>query len=189
MDINIEEIRGKLKILGAKMVYPETLIRQKVFDYPDFRLDKDSSWLRLRQENESVILTLKRWEKEGVDGMKEIETKVESFEEAERLLRAIGMIIKSNQEKKRELWELDDVKPMIDTWPWIPTFIEIEGDTEEKVKKIAAKLDFDWKDAHFGGAARIYKRYFDIEYSQIDRCPEVLFSSAYEWLEKTRIKR
>jgi adenylate cyclase, class 2 len=189
LDVNLEEMRKKLKALGATLVYSEALVRQKVFDYPDFRLDKDSSWLRLRQENEKVILTLKKWEKEGIHGMKEIETKVESFEETERLLRAIGMIIKSTQEKKRELWKLDDVEFMIDTWPWVPTFIEIEGNSEEKVKEAAAKLSFNWKDAHFGGAARIYKRYFDIEYEQIDKCPEVLFSSVPEWLDKVRIKR
>lgn len=188
LDVNLEEMRGKLKALGAMLVYSEALIRQKVFDYPDYRLNKDSSWLRLRQENEEVILTLKKWEEEGVLGMKEIETKVESFEEIERLLLAIGMIVKSTQEKKRELWKLNDIEFMIDTWPWVPTFVEIEGDSEEKVKMGAAKLGFDWGNAHFGGAARIYKQYFDIEYEQIDKCPEVLFLPVPEWLERTRIK-
>lgn len=59
----------------------------------------------------------------------------------------------------------------------------------EEVKEMAAKLDFDRKNARFGGTARIYKQYFNVEYSQIDRCPEILFSSVPEWPEKTRIKR
>ena len=188
LDIDMVEMRGKLKSLGAKMVYPEALVHQKVFDYPDFRLDRDSSWLRLRQENGKVILTLKKWEHEGIHGMKEIETTADSFEETERLLRGIGMIVKSEQEKKRELWGLDGVEFMFDTWPWVPTFIEIESDAEEKVKVAAAKLGFAWTDAQFGGAARIYKCYFDIEDRQIDKCPKVVFSSVPEWLEKTRIR-
>ena len=121
--------------------------------------------------------------------MKEIETRAGSFEEAERLLKAIGMIVKSDQEKKRELWKLDNVEFMIDTWPWIPTFIEIEGDSEDAVKTMATQLDFKWDDAYFGGVSRIYKQYFNIEYEQIDRCPEIIFSSVPEWLEKVGIVR
>lgn len=189
LDINIDAIRAKLKSLGASLVYPETMVRQKIFDYPDFRLDKDFSWLRVRDENGVVVITLKRWEKEGVDGMKETEIKADSFEEAERLLLGIGMMVKSTQMKKRELWRLDDVEFMIDTWPWIPTFIEIEGTSEEKVRAAAATLGLDWDRAHFGGVARAYKQYFDIEYEKIDRCPDLVFSPTPEWLEEKRIKK
>lgn len=187
LDIDPAATREKLGALGAVLVYPETLVRQKVFDFPDFRLDKDLSWLRLRDENGSIVLTLKQWREEGVHGMKEIETKAGSFEEAERLLKAIGMIVKSDQEKKRELWRLDNVEFMIDTWPWIPTFMEIEGDSENEVRAMTTRLDFKWDNAYFGGVSRIYKQYFNIEYAQIDRCPEIVFSSVPEWLEKTRI--
>jgi len=34
--------------------------------------------------------------------------------------------IASYQETRREKWMLDDAEVTIDTWPWIPTFIEIE---------------------------------------------------------------
>lgn len=189
LDIDPAAIREKLKALGGKLTYPETLIKQKVFDFPDLRLDKNSAWLRLREENGAVILTLKQWQEEGVHGMKEAETQVGSFSETERILHEVGMVVKSTQEKKRELWELDGVELMIDTWPWVPTFIEIEGSSEGAVKAVAAKLGFDWKNAQYGGAARIYKYYFDIEYEQIDRCPEVLFSSVPDWLEKARISK
>jgi adenylate cyclase class 2 len=187
LDIDIETMRNKLKSLGASCVYPEAVIRQKIFDYPDFRLHGNSSWLRLREENGRTILAFKKWESEGIHGMKEVEASVGSFEEMEQLLYSIGMVLKSNQEKKRELWKLDGVEFMIDTWPWIPTFIEIEGGSEEEVREAAAKLNFNWAEAYFGGAARIYNRYFDIGYEKIDRCPEILFSPVPEWLEKTRV--
>jgi adenylate cyclase class 2 len=94
--------------------------------------------------------------------MKEIAFTVESFTEAERLLLAIGMQVKSNQEKKRELWRLEDVEFMIDTWPWIPTFLEIEGESEQDVRKAATALNMDWQNAIFGGVARIYKHYLTL---------------------------
>ena len=188
LDIDPDVIRAKLKTLRALLVYPEHLTRQKVFDYPDFRLDKDSSWLRLREENNHITLTLKKWHKEGVDGMGEIAFGADSFEEAEQLLVAIGMHVKSRQVKKRELWKLGDVEFMIDTWPWIPTFLEIEGRTEKDVRDAADHLSLEWEKAMFGGVARIYKHYFDIEYEEIDRCPEISFSSIPEWLETKRIE-
>jgi adenylate cyclase class 2 len=86
LDINIEAIRAQLQKLGATLVHPESLTRSKVFDFPDFRLDKDYSWLRLRDENGQVTLTLKKWKKDGgVDGMGEIAFNASSYEEAEKL--------------------------------------------------------------------------------------------------------
>ena len=38
---------------------------------------------------------------------------------------------------------LDDVNIDIDSWPLIPTYAEIEGKSEEEVKKIIAKLEID----------------------------------------------
>jgi len=169
------------------LVFPEHLTRQKIFDFPDFRLDKDFSWLRLREENGTISLTLKKWQGEGVSGMGEIAFGVDSFEEAERLLLAIGMRVKSIQEKKRELWRFENTEFMLDTWPWIPTFLEIEGKTEEDVRTAADQLGFDWEKAKFGGVARIYRLYFDIKHEEIDRCPEVIFVPVPEWLEAKRI--
>ena len=189
IDIDSVIIRAELQKLGAALVFPEHLTRQKVFDFHDFRLDNDFSWLRLRDERGEITLTLKKWEKEGVDGMKEIEFSVDSFEEAELLLLAIGMRVKSNQVKRRELWKLNNIEFMIDTWPWIPTFIEIEAKSEPEVREAAIRLNLDWQNALFGGVARIYKHYFDIEYEEIDRCPEIAFSPVPEWLEKKRIKQ
>ncbi|MES2213586.1 MAG: class IV adenylate cyclase [Patescibacteria group bacterium] len=189
LDIQIDGLRSQLKELGAMMVYPEGLTRQKVFDFPDFSLDKQSSWLRLREENGEVTLTLKKWTKEGIEGMKETAFKADSFENAEQLLLAIGLKVKSSQMKKRELWKLGNTEFMIDTWPWIPTFIEIEGQSEEEVKVIAGKLGYDWKEAMFGGVARIYAKYFAIENEEIDRCPVIEFSETPEWLEKKRISK
>ncbi|MBU6500951.1 MAG: class IV adenylate cyclase [Patescibacteria group bacterium] len=189
LDINPAAIRGELQKLGASLIRPESATRQKVFDYPDFRLDKDISWLRLRDESGIVTLTLKKWEKEGVHGMKEIEVEVTSFEETERLLLAIGLLVKSSQTKKRELWKFGNTEFMIDTWPWIPTFLEIEGESEDDVRAAATRLNLNWQTALFGGVAIAYKQYFNIKYEEIDRCPEIEFSPIPEWLEKKRISK
>jgi adenylate cyclase class 2 len=187
LDIDKEVIREHLAQLGATLVYPEGTTRQKVFDFPDFKLDQQASWLRLREENGEVSLTLKKWAQEGIEGMKEIAFTVSSFESAEQLLLAIGMKVKSSQTKKRELWRLGTTEYMIDTWPWVPAFIEIEGQSEEEVQMAAVNLGLDWSGAMFGGVARIYKKYFAIKNEDIDRCPNIDFVDTPEWLEKKRL--
>ena len=189
LDINMVNLRKRLSAMGAVLMYSENLTRQEVFDFPDFALDKNASWLRLREENKEVTLTLKKWEKEGIEGMQEIACILDSFDEAERLLLAIGMRVKSTQMKKRELWKFGSTELMIDTWPWIPTFLEIEGVSEKEVHEVADMLGMDWSKAMFGGVARIYAKYFTVENEEIDRCALIEFSETPEWLEKKRIAR
>ena len=47
------------------------------------------------------------------------------------------------QENKRIQYILDDVEVDIDTWPKIPTYLEIEGKDEESVNRIIEKLEID----------------------------------------------
>ena len=72
------------------------------------------------------------------------------------------MQIKSEQESKREVWELDGVEIMLDEWPWVPTYIEIEAGTEEKVKDVASKLGLNWSDAVFGAVTPVYATHYGI---------------------------
>ena len=43
-----------------------------------------------------------------------------------------------------------------DTWPGLPTFVEIEGSDEASVRKAAAALDLDYARARFGSVDEIY---------------------------------
>lgn len=84
LDINLKEIQNKLIEIGAKKI-SEFILRQKVYDYPDLRLNKTGAWVRLREEGGKVTLAYKRrlGIKDGIqndDGMEEIETEVGSFE-------------------------------------------------------------------------------------------------------------
>ena len=64
-----------------------------MFDYPDWRLDKAASWLRLRDEGERITLSFKK--RLGISthdgttndaGMKEIEIEVSDFDKTAILL-------------------------------------------------------------------------------------------------------
>ncbi|MCX4550015.1 MULTISPECIES: HD domain-containing protein [unclassified Streptomyces] len=44
-----------------------------------------------------------------------------------------------------------------DTWPDLPTFVEIEGPDEASVRQAAALLELDYTEARFGSVDEIYK--------------------------------
>lgn len=93
-----------------------------------------------------------------IEDQKEICLTVDSFEQAEALLAALGCRRKAYQETKRELWTLDGVEIMIDEWPFLDPFVEIEGTSEEAVKSVAEKLGFDYAQAIFGAVDVVYMR-------------------------------
>ena len=79
-------------------------------------------------------------------------------------------------ETKRELWKINGVDIMIDTWPFLETFIEIEGENEENVRHVSEKLNFNWKDAIFAPVSELYKRKYKISEDRINNnTPKIVF--------------
>lgn len=162
LDIDKKLIEKKLKSLGAKKIY-DRVFKDRVFDYPGWPLDKKMSWLRLRDKGEKITLSFKK--RLGVVkgrndlGMEENEIIVNDFEETSQILEKIGMIQKFNEEKRREHYELDGVEIDIDTWPLIPTLLEIEAGSWDKVQETAEKLGLNWKDKKITSAMQVYEIY------------------------------
>jgi len=150
IDIDKEKLCQKLIEKGAILEHPEILMRRKVYDYPDKRLNKIGGWVRVRDEGDKITLTYKKTSERTLQGTKEISIIVNDFEKTCEFLEAIGMMEKSYQETKRERWKYKGVEITIDTWPWIPTFIELEGSNEEIVKEVARDLELDWEKAMYG---------------------------------------
>lgn len=163
LDINQQEIEEKLKKIGAKKV-GEYFQRWKVFDYPDWRLDKDGAWLRLRDEgNGKITLSFKkrlgmkdREASVNDDGMEEIETYVDDFEKVALIFEKIGFVEKHYAEKKRIRWEKDDIEFDIDTYPKLETYLEIETTSWEKIDKAIDLLGLNPKDKKIFSANQAY---------------------------------
>ena len=66
------------------------------------------------------------------------------------------------------LYTLDVYKRQIDTWPWIPTYIEIEGPSPEAVASTANQLGYDIKDSVIGSVDEVYKLYYDVSSEYIN---------------------
>ena len=129
LEINEEEIQGKLNKLNAVLV--ENVL-QKRYVY-DFKPAIPSKWIRLRTNGNKSTLTIKNIESSKIDGTKEIEIEVSDFDTTNEILRDLGYKPRGIQENKRIKYNLNGVEVDIDTWPKIPTYLEIEGTSEAEV--------------------------------------------------------
>lgn len=165
LDVNIEELEKKLESIGATKV-KEYFYRRRVFDYPDYRLNKAHSWLRLRDEGERIALAFKqRLETKSHDGtsndagMKEIEIVVNDFDKTAELLLTLGFIEKFYQENKRIRWIKDDIEFDIDICPEIKPYLEIEAKSWGEIDKAIQWLGFNPEDKKIFSTQQIYKLY------------------------------
>lgn len=101
--------------------------------------------VRLRKTKTCTILTYKYHEVVSVGGTEEIELVVGDLDKAKTLLEALGLVAYREQEKLRHVFKLGNVSIDIDTWPTLPSLVELEGETEDELKQTAAMLGLDWK--------------------------------------------
>jgi adenylate cyclase, class 2 len=181
-DIDISAVRKKLKSAKAVLEHPERFMRRKNFDYPDLRLQKIGGWVRVRDEGDKVTMSYKQLNERTLHGMKEISFIVEDFEKACGFLVSIGLEEKAYQETKREKWLFGEAEVVIDTWPWVPTFVEIEGPTEKEVRKTAEALDLDWLTALHGSVETIYQMHYDFTEEEIYNWEAITFTPPPSWL-------
>lgn len=155
LDIDKDEVRGRLKAAGASLERAEFLQKRWVFELPAEKRSKNS-FMRVRDEGGPITMTWKQFAGTEIDNPQEIEIVVDSFNKAVEILTQIGCVASSYQESYRELWHMGDAKITIDTWPYYPPFVEIEGISEDIVRDTSIKAGFDYSQAHFCGVSKLF---------------------------------
>jgi adenylate cyclase class 2 len=116
--------------------------------------------------NGTVELTYKE-SADAVAGTKEIECTVSDFDTMCRFLEAVGLVLYRVQEKYRHTFHMkhatgETVIIDIDTWPTIPPYVEIEGNSEALVQKTAELLGFDYIQAETRNARRVIEEVYGV---------------------------
>lgn len=155
LDVDVEDVRDRLRQVGAKLEKPMRLMRRVTIENED--LVAKNAYVRIRDEGDRTTMTYKQFDMLSLDGAKEHEIVVSSFDDAVALLGAAGLPHQSFQESKRETWNWNDVEIVIDEWPWLKPYIEIESSSGERVKDFAEKLGYVWDDAVFGDVMVAYR--------------------------------
>lgn len=188
LNVDFGDVRNRLTKEGAVLKRPMRMMRRVVLDYPDRRMQATgNAWVRVRDEGDKVTLTYKTSIENQFGGATEIETTVGSYEKTIAIFTSLGFIVHSQQETKRETWQLGDVEIVLDEWPWLEPFIEIEGPTKMAVQDTAKKLGFDWQDSVFGSVTTAYRKQYPAitKDEHISTIPEIKFNQPRpEWFTK-----
>lgn len=159
LEIDVEAIEKKLQEIWATLTQDTILMKRWVFDV---QAHKDGSWkrFRLRQKWEKTTLTYKERWGTAIGATKELETKVGDFETMAQMLQQLPRNTTAYQENRRKTYMFNDIEFCIDARPMIPTYLEIEWLSEEKVHEGLEVLWLTGKDEWDIGVIEIYQKYW-----------------------------
>lgn len=155
LGINEEEFIGLMKKHNATFV-GDWLMSRNCYD---FKPVDDNKWIRLRTTGEETTLTIKEIVNDGIEGTRETEIVVSDFDATNEILNKLGYVARSSQTNRRIRYILDDVEIDIDFWPLIPTYVEFEAESAEKIKALCNKLDIDFNSLTTMSVPEVYDYY------------------------------
>ena len=165
LEVDVKELRKNIKEIGGKLIHPLMLYKRYAF----FLINKkQKGYARVRQENGKVTMTIKTYDESKYANEYEVELN-NSLEEAKDFMIGAGFKIKAYQETLREKWNIAGCNEIvIDTVPGIPTYVELECNNEENIKKLAKKLGLDYSKANYGAFDKQFIQYYGLSANQIN---------------------
>ena len=155
LEIDPEKVKKELERIGAEFQW-DCLQKRYVYD---FIPKVEGKWLRLRTNGIKTTLTIKNLVSSEIDGTQELEIEVDNFERCNLILKELGYDPKGYQENRRIQYVWNGVEIDIDSWPLIPTYLEVEGPSEEAVYNTIQALGFTKEDTTTRDVEGIYLDY------------------------------
>ena len=116
--------------------------------------------LRVRDFGHYTLITLKKvLSEKRAKVAQEIEVKTKNYKRTVKLFENLGYRRMYEIVKRRVSYSLGKFRFEFDTYKGIPTFMEIEGPSYDKIVKMAAKLGIPKKDLKPLSRSQLFKRY------------------------------
>lgn len=176
LNIDLIKIIDKIESVGAEL---QDVYYQKRYVY-DVIPPQKGRWVRLRSKcgvktGEKTTLTVKEIISREIDGTKEHEIDVESFEVMNVILEKSGLKSRSFQENFRITYNLDEVDLDIDKWPMIPPLVEIEGPAQADLFRILGVMEIGKDEVTTMDIDTAYRDVYGIN---LDNIPHLAFTDA-----------
>ncbi len=140
IEINKELVLEKLLELNAQKI-GEYDIRASIFDDVEKSFKKKKQLIRLREKGKTFITFKGKAINGFVREAEEIEFEVSDFVLAKKFLEKIGLIAFELKPKHRTSFKIKNALIEIDEYEEIPVFLEIEAESEEKIREIIKLLE------------------------------------------------
>lgn len=110
-----------------------------------------SKWVRLRQTGDETTITIKKIvNSQGeyeLDAVQELEFNVPDIQTGLEFLEDLGYMFARHQIKMRIAYDYKNTEIVIDKWPKLAPYIEVEGNSKEEIDEVVMDLGYDVKDA------------------------------------------
>ena len=177
-NIDHNAIRNIIRNLGWKCIQERTLMKRVIFKPTGKELQ--AAYFRVRDEWNKITCTYKAISdgELNINSVKEVETQVKDFDAMIEILSLSWLQKIASQESYRETWQIwKDIEFMLDEWPWIKPFLEIEWKNEAIVQKYSQKLWLDYKSWIFWWVDQIYFQEVWIPCDVVNNLPEISFEN------------
>ena len=179
LDIDIESLYKKLKVLGGVKKQENTIFRRSVYNLCDIK----RGYVRVRDEGNKVTMTAKIYKDPKFPDEYEVEIK-DNFEKGRDFLENLNLKEKAYHETMRETWRVPFGKKKelceiaIDRIPGLPLYIEVECKTEKDLKKSIKLLEMDKSKIGYGAYGKVFDIYYGISQIIMDNdVPSLTFNN------------
>src|SRR3990167_10878438 len=141
LGVDVNSVAEKLSKLGAEKIQ-DVMLKVDWFSLPNLVKENHPWYLRVRSfsSGKTEITWKGKPEIMGtVRKVEEINVLVDNHEKTKMLFEALGLVCYAHQEKKRMSWRLNNAQFDMDTYPGLPTYLEIEAENEKEIVDMIKK--------------------------------------------------
>lgn len=162
LNINVQEIKEKLNNIGAELKSDAQTESYSFLAEGFHASNSNMKYLRIRKINDDIRITYKDPAKSSeMTVREEIEIKVDDYKTAISLLEKLNFKKDDVFKKHRIHYELGNIHFELDTLENVPTYLEIETQTEKDMINICKKLELDISTGKKGTIVEILPELFN----------------------------
>lgn len=169
LEVDGKILREKLKVLGAEQIQEVGLVVDW-FSFADVSKDDNPWFLRIRSYSTGKVeVTWKA--KSYLIGVarkhKEINVIVDSHEKMQDMFIELGLVSYAHQEKNRVSWKLGGVQFDFDTYPGMPSYLEIEAGSVDEINKMISALALEDHETWNDGERTLIENKYKLNWSEM----------------------
>lgn len=124
----------------------------------------------------------------AITDQQELDFEVSDFNKAKEFFKFIGLVASAYQENLRETWRYKNSEVVIDTWPCLDPYIEIESPTQEELESAALDLELNWEEKYIVSTDELYAQKYNISKKEalirISHCTFIIHQYLIELYQK-----